>query len=259
MSRTGTTDSHSPGITFAGHSHVVSLGPPVHSANGVKAEPLPGHPHHRVLRGPWPRDGEYWKACLLVASRQVLALSWMGNQHIGAYLIAPEPQMDFVSSGLPELECAPTARIVPELALRQQFEPSLLWLRRLLALAAGAELSSRIVLLGTPRPKGDNQALHRFIQSEPAFRRFAAGRGLKLENVQLSLPLFRLKLWDLLQRMMHELADEFGCRFCPSPDETADEAGFLHRDYWLQDSSHGNRRYGTATIRSLQDLLGQPA
>lgn len=249
------TDSPAP-LTVAGHSHVVSYAPQFTTRDGrPRTATSPSHAHVSVLRGAWPRDARYWNRCLRAAEQGHVALSWAGNQHSASFLIAPTPEIDFVSSSRPDLGISPNAQVVAETALKAFFSPSFEGLRHLLGRAHSKGLSARIVVLGTPPPKADNERLRAYLKSARFFQRKSANLGISLESARISSPQLRLKLWHLLQAMAAEIAEEFSCLFCPSPASAQDEQGFLRETFWMDDPSHANEAYGKAMLDQLQGLL----
>ena len=83
-------------ILIAGHSHAYALGLP-----GAKANSEPAlvriEPGFDGLIGPWPRSDLYWDVLAAEAKvgGHVVALSFLGNEHLAHFLIEVEP-FDFV-------------------------------------------------------------------------------------------------------------------------------------------------------------------
>src|SRR5262249_40466046 len=106
------------------------------------------------------------------------------------------------------------------------------------------------VLLGTPPPKGNKEALRGLLSREPLFAILAERMGANLATAELSPPVLLLKLWLLLQDMMRVLADRFGMRFCSSPADACTAEGYLRDDLWA-DATHANDDYGALMLRDL--------
>ncbi len=51
--------------------------------------------------------------------------------------------------------------------------------------------------------------------------------GQSIEDIKITDPHVRLKMWFLLQDMIAEIAHRHGARFIPVPRELQDEEGFL--------------------------------
>ena len=213
--------------------------------------PLTGTRHLHALHGPWPRDPGYWQACLDATENGRVALIWKGNQHNLEFLIRRDPALDFHSSSLTALPVDPDARLLSELEFRQFLAPSLRGLRQILANARSLDRHRRIIILGTPPPIGDNAWLAQRIRAHP---RWSGNVGSGFGPEHLTVAWLRLKLWDLLQRMMAELAQEHECLYCPAPAEGADAQGFLQRRYWGRDVTHPNTDYGDLLVAALSKM-----
>ncbi len=66
----------------------------------------------------------------------------------------------------------------------------------------------------------------------------------------------RRKLYAVQCAMMKALYAEHGITFIEVPREASDKDGFLLRQYWSSDPTHGNRRYGRMLIQHLSSELG---
>lgn len=239
---------------IAGHSHVTALGVPLKSSDGAnQLIALPGETSFEAFTGAWPRARDYWDALIHLSATRRLAIAWMGNQHNSRFMILPPPGFDFVCSVSPEMALNPAATLVAETAVRESFRESLRGLEWLLGkiTQSGGALP---VLLGTPPPKADNEAIRRVLVKEPHFVRVARQMGLDLTQVPLSSPLLRVKLWRLLQKMTAEVGERFSVPFWPSAPaaETAD--GFLRPEFWAEDATHANSFYGTLMLRRMEQL-----
>jgi hypothetical protein len=110
---------------------------------------------------------------------------------------------------------------------------------------------ARLVVAGSPPPKGDEAELIRLVQSEWYYRDQASRLGLRLEDVGITPGPIRLKLWRVTQDLMAEAARRHGCDFFSVPDEAIDESGFLKRELWAEDATHANAIYGRIMLDAL--------
>jgi hypothetical protein len=246
-------------IIIAGHSHVVALIGSLHEEGDPHLFPLEEQDRIFGLRGPWPRTENYWSALTRYAPGNSIALLWDGNQHNGYFLIEQPLRFDFVPRRLQSLPVEEDAVIVPETLVRAKFFQSLLGSRtgglilNNLLTDLRAQTHSRIALVGTPPPKGDNERLLSFLPSEFAYLHNPA--GLTVEQVRLTPPTIRLKLWNVIQEIYQEQAERVGVEFIPVPDIVTDEAGFLKPEFWTLDVTHANAAYGRVMLNHLVQKL----
>jgi hypothetical protein len=144
----------------------------------------------------------------------------------------------------------PSAQIISRAAIRHRFQKSLDDLDLVLQRLATGGLN-RIALIGTPPPKGDNEALRAFAQLEDFFVSAARRFGQSVETLPITDPYVRLKLWYLLQDMLAEVARIRGVMFIPVPKEVQDTDGFLKREFWLSDVTHANEAYGNVMYETV--------
>jgi hypothetical protein len=178
---------------------------------------------------------------------------WGGNEHNYHYFFEAETRFDFLSAHVRKM--SPSAQIMPKAAIRDRFQQSFtdldLALKRL---ATGGV--NRIALIGTPPPKGDNEALRALLQTEQFFVNKAAQLGQSPETIPITDPYVRLKLWYLLQDMKAEEARSRGLMFIPVPTEVQDADGFLKREFWASDVTHANEAYGNVIYETVVRAFG---
>ncbi len=232
---------------IAGHSHVVALiGFRTTTDGSAFLLPVDGRPGFAGLYGPWPRTEGYWSALDRLAAGKTVALLWEGNHHNSFFLFEPSMRFDFLPRRLQSLPIDETAMIVPETLIQARFRTILAPLDQLLENLTGR---CRIVLVGTPPPKGDNDYIERMLPTE------FAGELSSIEGLQLTSPVLRLKLWSVMQDIYREKAEERGIEFVPVPEFALDEIGYLKREFWADDVTHANAAYGSLMLDHLQRIL----
>lgn len=248
-----------------GHSHLVSFGVPIGSSGAPALREL-AHPSRRfrIVTGEWPRTEAYWKAVCQAAAGNLVALFWLGNQHLSQYLLEPDDRFDFVLSSTPDLSLDDSATIVPEALVRASFLPTLQGLPHLLRLLQTA--GARTVVCGTPPPSGDDRWIVDYLVNNPRWFRFQSGRPwLRAFNpdgpidpaaIRLTSRVLRYKLWAVVQELMRETAVANVVPFlaCPTAAQTAD--GFL-RDEYRHDITHANTAYGAIVMEDLWQHVTQ--
>lgn len=240
-------------LILAGHSHIVALvdnrdcTPPEVRKLNVGTDTF-------TIDGTWPRDDAYWAQLAEAAKDSDVALMWGGNEHNSCYFFQEAYQFDFLSTYVNKI--MPSMQIVPRNRIAKRFnELTLNDLDAVLASLRDAGARS-ITLLGTPSPKKDSEALRAMLPSEPFFVDWAKSIGTSLEDIKITLPHVRLKLWYLLQEMLQAAAARVNARFIPVPAESQDEEGYLLPAFWAQDITHANGDYGQLMLRNVLKELG---
>lgn len=241
---------------LAGHSHAHSLGitnPSVPNAIELQAiDYLQG----KVLglSGPAPRTPAYWDALVREAKDSTVLLVWNGNQHLAKFLFEIDRPFDFFLASQPAWETS-EADIVPEAQVREALDGGNAFLYQLLGRLKEVP-GCRVVLLGTPPPKGDDARLRHFIQREAFFVQLASKAGSNVNHIRLTDRSVRLKLWTVIQDLLAEAADNNGCAFLSVPDGVKDEDGFLRGDLWFEDATHANPQYGHVFWETMLSRVG---
>ncbi|ORA76724.1 hypothetical protein BST28_20585 [Mycolicibacter kumamotonensis] len=238
-----------PRLILAGHSHLRAIAgrPIVSESSELVAGPRGDG--MLFLVGPGPkRDMSYFDTLADLAIGADVGIIWNGNEHLALYFFEAETPFDFLSAHVRTMN--PSAQMKSQAAIRHRFQQTSfdtldVVLKRL---ATGG--LNRIALIGTPPPKGDNEALRALLQTEEFFVNWAAQLGHSVETVPITDPYVRLKLWYLLQDMQAEKARARGLMFIPVPKEVQDADGFLKREFW-QDVTHANRAYGNVMYETV--------
>lgn len=100
----------------------------------------------------------------------------------------------------------------------------------------------RVFCLGSPPPCGDAQHIRTF----PGVFRPRVHQGV-------SPMALRRKLYELQTGLVVETCARLGVPFVAPPEGVADAEGAMKREYWNNDPTHGNARYG----RLVLDQIGQ--
>jgi len=149
----------------------------------------------------------------------------------------------------------PSIDYIPELQVREVFQPSMshleIYLTRMLDTGG-----PRPIVLGTPPPKADNEAIRRGMQVHADFfTELASDLSLDPEKAELAPACLRLKLWLLLQQMMRETAERLAVEFWPVSASAMTEEGYLRPEYWGEDATHANAAYGALMLDEYEKRL----
>jgi hypothetical protein len=104
---------------------------------------------------------------------------------------------------------------------------------------------AQVFHLATPPPKGDNA----YIKSK--INRY---RDKVIGEYDINPSTIRLKLWQLEMQALSDVCRGYGISFLPPPVEAVDEAGFLRVDYYADDGTHANKKYGILVLSQLEKL-----
>jgi hypothetical protein len=240
-------------LILAGHSHVTSL---VYNTNGYDKWDQLG-PNDFVLlpvndclavygvHGPGHRGNSYWDFIKSISRGAALAILWNGNQHNVDFLLKHEISFDFIPRGLEYLGYDNESVLIPEQLVMAKFSHSLVDLRSFLS---SIEVRD-VYLVGTPPPKKDNLFIKKAISHESIFdRRITA-------NFEITTPLLRYKLWYTLQSLYKAMAEQFGITYINIPACVTDSDGFLHEDYYANDVTHANEKYGAIMLNEIISVV----
>jgi hypothetical protein len=111
--------------------------------------------------------------------------------------------------------------------------------------------TNAIIIFGTPPAKADLSNIVELLAKSEFFRHVAEQRGIEIDNTKITPSVLRLKLWQVLQDMMREIARKHGAIFLPVPEITRDKDGYLKKEFSANDSSHANIEYGRHAISHI--------
>jgi hypothetical protein len=106
-------------------------------------------------------------------------------------------------------------------------------------------------LLSSPPPKADNE----FIFSRLTRQKKRAYRGKVVCDVGVERPVSRLKLWRLETSLISSWAEAEGMSFVPPPSEAFDADGFLAEEFYGDDATHANARYGALVVKQISEII----
>lgn len=179
-----------------------------------------------------------------------VALIWQGNQANGDFLLQAGRPFDVVPRGYPDTAVLRDSRLVPEEALRAHFAGSVDALGALLG-ALGRPSGCRRYVLAIQPPLFDNAIIRERLHVEPHYAAFAARLGLKIDEIPITAPTVRRKLWFILMGLYREAAERHGASFIDVPPEAFDARGFLRLDLAAADVTHPGLAYGRLMIAHL--------
>jgi hypothetical protein len=243
-----------PNMFLFGDSHSHAIQRAIEKRRG-KAQPVPLSAH-RLLK---LKNGKELGDTTLEQFAQIIAglspddvvFSVIGgNQHAVFSTIQHPQAFDFFTPDGKAVE--PAAEAVPYRALKDAFFNGLSRGDGKSIEALRKATSARVVHILPPPPKADNS----FIEQNHETR-FADGG---LANQGVSPPSLRLKFWELQSRVLERICTDLGVEVMRPPPSTVDEDGFLRPEYYAQDATHANWRYGERVLRLMERLyLGSPA
>lgn len=239
-------------LLIAGHSHAFALG--VKALGDVRVEKIANDIQNiEGLMGGWKgsRDDEYWDKLAENASGKDIVLLWAGNQHNLGFLFQEEETFDFYLKGY---NTDTSKKLIPAVVVKEHFYTNYKKLNSVIEKLKSSDCSS-ITLVETPPPKGDNQYLIPFIKRSEHFVKMAKKAGVDLDNLQLSSPRFRLKLWATCQQILKDIARQQNIALVSIPAHTVYDDGTLKKEFWAEDTTHANTEYGTELLNHVVNSL----
>lgn len=241
---------------ICGDSHIVAMGVPLRTIdNSCRIEHISRHgPAVFGAVGMWPRDQSiYWEYVRQNCEGMNVLACFGGNSHLANFLFAPKVPFDFFVNSQPHLPVNRAVDVIPETAVREFLSANA---RDLVPFVRVLENScSRILVAGSPPPKGDDEFVRSRLKSEQHFVRAAERRGFDLDAIALSPQLFRLKLWFVLQEILESVAQDNGWLFLPVPEDSRTPDGFLARECYADDVTHANERFGDQMVAAAWAAL----
>lgn len=139
------------------------------------------------------------------------------------------------------------AELIPVQLLRDYFQQTLTTGYGRMLIEVMESSGAPVACVATPPPKED--AHHILAHAETYFRE----RGIS--GIGVTPASTRLKLWVLQHEALRNFCAKNGLMFVPAPGSARDESGYLLREYYADDATHGNRAYGRLVLRQLTAIL----
>jgi hypothetical protein len=177
-----------------------------------------------------------------------LFISMLGTYHSILGLLRAGTDFDFLLDALDVPEAGPVSR-VPHRAMAGAFETHFEEAKAFKRLAEAAR--SPVYILSAPPPKRSSEfILDRFLKQKKQVY-----RGRSVGDVGIERPISRLKLWKLEARLMQRWAAAQGIQFVPPPPGACDTDGFLGREFYFDDVTHANARYGKLIVQQISTIV----
>lgn len=232
-------------IVIAGHSHCRCLGVP-DKTDDEASRIVPnaaGDARYEGFAGAWPLPDDFFAGLARLAKGRTIALAWKGNRHVTNFMLVAGPCIDFVLREEPDLPIDPDAVLVSDHAIDTRLASARAGLEPVIG-ALRASGAARVLVLGTPPPKGDIAIRQRRPGPDTRnFKSIAEHLGLDWARLTLASPAFMYKAWRVVQRHLQVAASRAGAEFVPTPD-TALDGLVLRPKYAADDWTHGNEAYG---------------
>jgi len=242
-------------IVVLGDSHTDAI------KNALKSFELPAELSIRAFRYSRLKDGkqigdldvaQVTELISKVNSEDLIASTIGGNQHQVVSLMQHPQPYDFYSKDyVPSVtEVSDNNSIIPYNVFFDYFWKGITGGndgRRLLALKSSS--CCPVVHIAPPPPKKDVDHILRF--HETHFSK--AG----LVEYGVSPAQLRLKVWKLQLHVLKQFCLKNDINLLLPPSEAIDSEGFLSRDCYAKDATHGNQMYGNLVVNQLIDCLGQ--
>jgi len=169
-----------------------------------------------------------------------------GNQHQVFSLVQhPVPFRMFTKGEIVRLNDLPAVTI-PYNQIWEYFESGLSSRDGSRIKQLKAAVKCKIFHLVPPPPKEDS--VHVLKRHEAKF----INAGIQEKGVSPA-PL-RLKIWQLQVDVLEKLTAEWGVTLLPNPTGTRCEKGYLDQEYYANDATHANMKYGELVLSQLEQF-----
>jgi hypothetical protein len=233
-------------IFLFGDSHSHAIQRAIQKRQGKKqAAPLAAHRLLKEKNGKHIGDTtfeQFLEATAKLGPNDVVLSMIGGNQHAVFSTIQHPQPFDFFTPEGPA--CDPAAGLVPYRALEDTFVRGLRSGDGKSLEALRKATSARVVHIIPPPPKSDTGFIEKHHET-----RFAQE---ELARLGVSPPQLRLKFWRLQARVLEEICNALGIEVMMPPARAVDEEGFLRPEFYAQDATHANWRYGERVLREVE-------
>lgn len=231
--------SSEPRVVAAGHSHILSLLGGIHSSAELQQQPLAVQ--YSMDRKLWPNIGEgYWQNLQTLPSVETVVICWNGNQHNAQFLLESEPAItvhqDFVSAEKNK------NLVIPLSMFDELWLPDFKALERVMRIVS---LTKKVVLIGTPPPKSENE-IRNNLRNDEFFLASLANADIKIDHAPITSDGFRFVLWKRIQQNLERISRVVGVPFIHVPPEVFDNGMTLKSEFSAPDASHANHLFGQA-------------
>jgi hypothetical protein len=187
--------------------------------------------------------------------------SFISGNHDVMGLVQHPRCFDLVLPESPDLPVDAAATIVPYHAVRDSMK-SLMYQHYLILRALRAEAAGPVFQVESPPPFPDGEVLNAAVDEVlkgwlgPSLIPDAADPIVPVIGRRPSNQYLRYKLWRAESDIMRSICTMKGMVFVPHPAESADDEGFLRREFWGDGGTHANELYGELVLRQLRELCG---
>ncbi len=107
-----------------------------------------------------------------------------------------------------------------------------------------------VSLLGTPPPLPESAVRER-LMNEPHMVGVMSEAGMGASDAVIVPDRVRATLWKILISTYKDFAAERAYQFLELPDSMVDSQGMLESDYWGEQATHANEKYGAAALDTI--------
>lgn len=192
----------------------------------------------------------YWETLSRLGTDKSIALVWNGSEPYVDFMLDTGLSFDYLPRGYHDSTVEESLELVAESVIIETYWPSLGPMLEYMRAHPPTGNLKRF-LLGTPPPLYSNEVIKSRLAKEPFFAHRAKDFGLDINDVSISRPELRRKLWFTLQTTLKELADQTGWHFIAVPEDCFDEKGYLKPELSAGDCVHANADFGMRVNREI--------
>jgi hypothetical protein len=244
--------SKQPRILVFGDSHSHAIQRAIHKRIGKgQSSPVSAYRLRKEKNGSHIGDTSFEAFLEMIADlgeQDVVVSTIGGNQHAVFSTIQHPRPFDFFTPESPA--SADTGlEIVPYRALSELFTRGIQKGDGKSLEAIRNATAARVVHIIPPPPKADGEFIQKYHET------LFANEGIASRGV--SPAALRLKFWQLQTRVLKRLCKKLGIDVLMPPGRVL-ESGFLRPEFYAQDATHANWRYGERLLRIIETRYGNP-
>ncbi|QUT04358.1 hypothetical protein KFK14_14935 [Sphingobium phenoxybenzoativorans] len=170
-----------------------------------------------------------------------------GNQYAIFSTIQHPVPFDFFYGGSSIIEHDRDVELIPERVIRTHLTSGVHGRDGVTLQALRKATSAQLYHILPPPPKIDSDYI--LNNHETHFSNAEIG------SLGVSPPALRLRTWQMQNEILSTLCNKLGIGIMVPPAQSCTGEGFLRTEYYANDATHANRRYGDLILRQIEDIV----
>ncbi|QUT04359.1 hypothetical protein KFK14_14940 [Sphingobium phenoxybenzoativorans] len=173
----------------------------------------------------------------------IITISIIGTYHNIVGLLKHDTPFDFLLKDGDDIYASDDIAVIPYNAIRDEFDLIINSNQSIEKLIKAG--SCPTYLLATPPPKEDNSFMAKCTKKY---------RGRPLNEALINDAHIRLRLWTLEMQRIEIWCQKIGAKWLFPPQQAITNNGYLKPEYYADDITHANARYGELVLQQIEAL-----